>query len=712
MIQVVNMIPKALSGESNQDSEPNLAVNPANPLQIAGSAFTPDPMGGSNAPIFVSTDGGNTWVLNTIVPSQPGASTGDITVRFASAGNWLYAGILRRPGNLRLNILRTPNFVAPAAMTVLVDRERVDQPYVQALTAAGTDRVYVGNNDFNGPGGRTATVDTSLNANTAIPPGPTFNAFRIETRGTSGQDGPPIRPAPHPDGTIYAIFYGWRAFDGKTARTDVVVVRDDNWGSGPNPFTALVDSDGLAGMRVVQNRVVPWANFSQPTFGQERFVGSNLSIAVDPSNSSVVYIAWADRVGAADYTLHVRRSTDRGVTWTASDLRTVTDATNPALAINSRGMVGFLYQQVTGTGATQRWVTHFEYTEDSFATIQDHVLATVPAMTPAPQFIPYIGDYVHLMAVGADFYGIFSANNTPDMANFPSGVSYQRNADFAARTLLDLNNRPVPVSIDPFFFKFQPPAVEGPMFEYAAKLVCGIQREPEDGRLARGFYATTINIHNPNQREVKFFKKLALTFPPAEQRPGKVLPISTDVLGPDEALAVDCGDLQKRLFPNGLPEPYIEGFVIIQSPSSLDVTAVYTTAALDARGRPTTQSGIDVEQIRERVARVLPELADLIPVPDPSGSFCRAREGKLLVTVKNQGSGPAGPSTTQVDFGQFGIVSVATPALGPNMSTDLLVDIPSGCFDPDCDFRITVDALNQVEEANEANNTASGTCIG
>ena len=72
MILVVNMIPQALSGETNQDSEPNLAVNHANPLQIAGSAFTPDPMGGENAPIFVSNDGGNTWLLNSIVPSQPG----------------------------------------------------------------------------------------------------------------------------------------------------------------------------------------------------------------------------------------------------------------------------------------------------------------------------------------------------------------------------------------------------------------------------------------------------------------------------------------------------------------------------------------------------------------------------------------------------------------------------------------------------------------
>jgi hypothetical protein len=138
------------------------------------------------------------------------------------------------------------------------------------------------------------------------------------------------------------------------------------------------------------------------------------------------------------------------------------------------------------------------------------------------------------------------------------------------------------------------------MFEYAAKLVCGLHRDPRDRRLIRGAYATTINIHNPNDAEVEFFKKLALTFPPEEQKPGEVIRISEDVLGPDQALAVDCMDIQRQVFQGRLPAPYIEGFVIIQCKLSLDVTAVYTSAAVDSQGQIVGQSGIDVEQIRER----------------------------------------------------------------------------------------------------------------
>lgn len=75
--------------------------------------------------------------------------TNDITVRFASHSNILYAGILQG-GTVDLNILRKANFVAPGLMTVVVNKTNDDQPYIQAHSHAGTDRVYVSENDFNG----------------------------------------------------------------------------------------------------------------------------------------------------------------------------------------------------------------------------------------------------------------------------------------------------------------------------------------------------------------------------------------------------------------------------------------------------------------------------------------------------------------------------------------------------------------------------------
>ncbi len=467
-VTIVNIIPKSLSGETNPDSEPNLAVNPANPQQIVASAFTPNPAGSGDAPVFVSTDGGNSWSLQAIVPSDK--MTADITVRFGSSGNNLYAGIIPTPIQNDipgLNILRTNDVTNGLAMSVLAARtgQGVDQPYIQVATVPGptggvVDVVICGDNDFNHQP-QTATIDISGDG--ASTPAP-FHNFGIDVRPAAGGDAPSIRPAIHSDGTVYGAFL--RRVSGTTVNNlhyDVVVVRDDGFGGGMPPFGALVDpADGLVGSRVAQNCLIPFLN--QPVFGQER-IGSTLTIGVDPRNgqSGVVYLAWADRVDKTDYTIHLRKSADRGQNW-SPDLLTITNATNPAVAINSAGVIGFVYQQLTGAytpnvvTAANRWETHFRTSQDGGKTWSDLILATTPANlppnTPPNVMLPYLGDYLHLMAIGNNFYGIFSANNTPDRANFPNGVQFQRNYDPATHTLLDVDNvTPVDISIDPFFFK-------------------------------------------------------------------------------------------------------------------------------------------------------------------------------------------------------------------------------------------------------------------
>jgi hypothetical protein len=35
---------------------------------------------------------------------------------------------------------------------------------------------------------------------------------------------------------------------------------------------------------------------------------------------------------------------------------------------------------------------------------------------------------------------------------------------------------------------------------------------------------------------------------------------------------------------------------------------------------------------------------------------------------------------------------------------------PTGCFDPDCEFTITVDAGNVIAESDDGNNIAQGVC--
>ncbi|HWF73216.1 MAG TPA: choice-of-anchor D domain-containing protein [Solirubrobacteraceae bacterium] len=481
IITVVNMIPNGLSGETNQDSETNLAVNPANPLEIVGSAFTPSPNAGSkNSPLFYSNDGGNTWNLRDLIAGTP---VRDQSVRFAEAGGNLYAGVLWGSGSniaaINFDILRTNDFSGATTMTQVAQRTNDDQPFVAATTVpsgpdAGKDRVYVASNDH-GPANVPATVDLSLDANAAAA---TTTTLRLEDRVVS-RDGFPTRSAVHPDGTVYAAYYSTTA-----AGSAVVIVRDDDWGNSASPFDALIDTgDGKRGVRIATAVNNPYSSLA---LGQQR-IGSDLAIAVDPTDSATVYVCWGDLQNSV-YTLYVRKSTDSGVTW-SGNLRTIANATNPALAITSDGRLGFLYQQVTGLAPGQRWETTLELTHSDFGSSTAHVLSNTPANTPAQTFTPYLGDYLSMMSVGRSFYGIFTANNSPDNANFPNGVTYQRNANFTTKTLLANDHvTSVPVSIDPFFFKLSPAT---------GRVVTAIADAGSFGDVCRGtFRDETLTIDN------------------------------------------------------------------------------------------------------------------------------------------------------------------------------------------------------------------------
>ena len=477
-VSLVNMTPQLRSGETNQDAEPTIAINPSNPLQLVGTAFTWDnlagtPMVGNLAPVYVTTDGGQSWNLVLSVPSATGAQfpTGDITVHFSGTTvgttNTLYTGILHSP-EFSMRVYRAADYRVNTAMTLLDTRtNNVDQPHLEA-SIVGQDRVYVGfNNGFGGVAPRTATVDFSQDAALAAP---VFNLNLLEVRNTGGQDGFAIMPAVHTDGTVYATFFGWRP----GGVMDIVVMRDDNWGLGATPFRALNDAgDLLAGQRVVTSVTIPTGNI-----GQQRVGSSSLSIAVDPNNSSRVYVAWLDLAGTTP-TLHVRRSTDRGQTWSNADMVTVSNALNPSVAINLDGKVGFLYQQLTGTAPNQRWETHFVRTTDLDATVWDSpglTLANTLASTPTATFFPYIGDYDRVIAMDRNFYGIFSASNFPDKANFLPGVSYQRFVNWTTHRLFAdaAMTTEVAPSIDPFFFvvnEVAPPQIQVPA-KIAFPLTC------------------------------------------------------------------------------------------------------------------------------------------------------------------------------------------------------------------------------------------------
>jgi hypothetical protein len=461
MISVFNTIPQPLSGEVTRDSEPSIAVNPSNPLEMAISTFTFDPVGpAGTGPIFVSVDRGRNWTLNSIVPTA--AVTADISIRFGTFNRNLYCASIVR-NTLETEILRTGDFTGAPLMTLIVNRGgasgRKDQPWVTAATVPsgadfGKDRVYVTYNNLD-VAPQTATVDLSLDGASAPPAG--FTATVVESRTTSGQDSPAVRTAIHPSGVVYVAFLRRTSGSGVSTIGDVIVRRDDNWGSGATPFSAITDpSDLLAGRIVASALHFPFN--SGAGLANER-MGGELSIAVDPGNSQRVFVAFSAGTTNTDFMVALRRSDDGGVTWTPN-LLTVANCKNVALAVNAVGRVGFLHQELATVSAVQRWQTRLKQSVDGFASVaSDDILATAPASS-APFMASgnnHLGDYCGILAAGRHFYGAFTSDNTPDNANFPSGITYRRNADFVAHQLKAVDNvTNVGASIDPFFVDAQP----------------------------------------------------------------------------------------------------------------------------------------------------------------------------------------------------------------------------------------------------------------
>ncbi len=149
-VTVVNMIPNIMSDEQGDQSEPNLAVDPATPMRMAASAFITNPKKPNNASIFLSNNGGQSWTLQPILPGSATLCTTsfcDVTLRFAGTSGKLYVSSLIAASfgddfamiyevNRFDDVFANPTPVLLEQQAELVP-DVPDQPYIQATTALG-----------------------------------------------------------------------------------------------------------------------------------------------------------------------------------------------------------------------------------------------------------------------------------------------------------------------------------------------------------------------------------------------------------------------------------------------------------------------------------------------------------------------------------------------------------------------------------------------
>lgn len=244
--------------------------------------------------------------------------------------------------------------------------------------------------------------------------------------------------------------------------------------------------------------------------------------------------------------------------------------------------------------------------------------------------------------------------------------------------------------------------------EYAVKIVCGT---PDRAALASGAYYTAINIHNPGSETVQFRQKLALTR--EGQQPGPISDFWDGALKPDQALEIDCNDMIRRA---PLRTRFLKGFAVIQSPSDLDIVAVYTAAA-SPRG---TVVDLEIERVlgRRGSSGGACDLPDLVVDSILRPTFVSPGT-RIEAVIRNLGPGFAAasdarlidPSTFQSGTTPYSSTA-ATPALAAGASATVVFTLPYWVFNPDASMEVTADYKGAVRECREDNNMKAYQAIG
>ena len=483
---VVNVIPNSQSSETDTNAEANIAINPNNAQQVLVSAFN-NQVGTAGQPYFLSANGSD-WKNWSVADTEVHTDT---TIDWSPTGNIYMSRLFSNAGNDDVAIHRSSPPNPPVALaeqkrlSALFAATDPDQPWTKVTQNGADDRVYASLNDLGRPaaGNRaSASVMFSLNANAGA--GGTYKIAQIERGNPFVQDVAGVRIAPRPgSNTVYAAFERPTANGALNANNftgQVIVVRDDNAGNGAGvgtEFTGL----GTLGSNALGFNVTKELPFSLgaaraggTTLGKER-LGSDLSIAVDPTNANRLYLAYCTaEQDPADGNkvkprINIVVSDSNGSGW-SNERKLEFNTALPALAVAGNGMLGIEYTELSGN----QMKTHFSSVSyDDFTTFvtnfdtlrTNNVLSTFDQTTVNSAVGPYIGDYQDLEAVGDTFYGAFAASNDPQAANFPEGCYYQRNwstgtMDFNGGPIMGNGNSLIDaasISIDPYFFKVQVP---------------------------------------------------------------------------------------------------------------------------------------------------------------------------------------------------------------------------------------------------------------
>jgi hypothetical protein len=420
----VTVVDATAAANSTGGNEPSIAVNPANPDQIAITRFNRSWTDG-DADLLFSGDGGATWTNETSIPAPPGvAGTSgcpcDQVIDYGRDGT-LYGSFLTvAPETVVTGSTADPTTASawrwngdPAQLTS-GDRTEADQPWMlvnRDPAAAGQDDVYVAYDDF------AAAPDARVAASYGAIPVNITNDSKAGTERPLATN-PGLRlAADRRNGTMYAVYEQ----SSGNAQPKKVTYKLNRSVDGGRTWTLNGNADGLT-VDSVRSDQAPGFKFGTVN----ALLGGVDHAAVDPANGDV-YVAYGQDVSGGNQ-IKIRRLTANGNgglgIGPATNVSTSTNAALPSVAVSSDGTVAVLYDTFDGTTAAgfPIFTAHLARSTDHGTTFDDTVLQQFQSPEvndPADARQRVLGDYHQLKVVNNTFYGVFAGNTTGVPATTP-----------------------------------------------------------------------------------------------------------------------------------------------------------------------------------------------------------------------------------------------------------------------------------------------------
>ncbi len=421
----VRLSDEHIAGQLISQTEPSIAVSPANPADLVAGFHDLFPTKNDFAcRIAFTSDGGTSWSLGGAVPLQTsGNFCSDPAVAADAEGNFFYAYLDIRFGSQRSDVDvaksvdggKTFSTFAVAVPTI-PSQDFADKEYIAVDARAGSafkGNIYLTWTDFLNPLDPKALDNGQIKVVVSRDGGSTWSTPQAISQSAQFPEAiSGSQPVVAPDGTVF-VFYA--DFIAGTGPLRIRFAKSTNGGAGwsaPADVATNLPSPGRFRLKNAdpQFGVTPGAGFRSNSF-------PTTTIAPD----GTIDVAWVDfpdggctpdgtgRPPCTNADVRLSFSRDGGASWArpskVSDEQSPTDQFFPWIAAHPDGRVSLIWQDKRLDAANINFDTFYTSTTNGQSFVTN---VRVSSATSQTGFAVFIGDYINLVVTDTGIFPVWT----------------------------------------------------------------------------------------------------------------------------------------------------------------------------------------------------------------------------------------------------------------------------------------------------------------